>query len=418
MIHTKRQSFAWPFCLSFACILSWFIPTEALFGVPLSADDGPVSLAQHEPAVNGRWLRQFETVFGSNSGNTNFAMPSASSWSDSRPHLLVTDGGPCVYFPVITTELTADVVSGSEPSEISFFSTFGWLSGPNGAFPVALSVGSDSDQSIFFFTGIVPPQMVTTPMADMDLADGSPHQETSELCLDGLNEFETCHSELEGVLAADGSASALALQNAMSDRDAKIKACWDDYRAAVAAAKLARSNAITAAREIRDAAKQAARVTMAACSAAAETAFLACLWFGGGASLASLGTLTVGAVAGCIAVKVAGIAACTTAFVQTCKVADTTYNVRVRQANAAYSAAIQAAIDARTRCLAQINEESMNQACLLAPGIGAQSLFAIQSHIDCCEETEADYATCFSGTEAESIYDTDHLSVVLACQFE
>ena len=58
MIHTKRQSFAWPFCLSFACILSWFIPTEALFGVPLSADDGPVSLAQHEPAVNGRWLRQ------------------------------------------------------------------------------------------------------------------------------------------------------------------------------------------------------------------------------------------------------------------------------------------------------------------------------------------------------------------------
>ena len=418
MTSSKRQSFTWPFCLSFACILTWFIPMQALFAVAMSSDDGPNSFVQQDSAVNSRWSRQFETVFGPNSGENSLAMQSASSWSGSAPHLLVTDAGPCVYFPVLNTELSADAITGSPSSDIGFFSTYGWLSGPNGAFPVAFSVGSDSEQSIFFFTGLVPSQLVISPMGETDLEDGSPLPQPTELCLDGLMQLETCGDELDEVLAADGSVSAIALQNAMSDRDAQIKACWDAYRAALEAAKTARRNSIKAADEIRDAKKDAAKTTMIACGAAAETAFLACLWFGGGASLASLGTLTAGVVIACIAVKTAAITACATSYNQTCKAADAIYNIQVRQANATYQAAVQAAINARTQCFAQINEESSDAICLLAPGLGEHALFAIESHMGCCEEIGAAYATCFSGTEAESMADSSYLSVVSTCQFE
>ena len=418
MTSSKRQSFTWPFCLSFACILTWFIPMQALFAVPTSSDDGPNSFVQQESAVNSRWSRQFETVFGSNSGGTSFGMPSASSWADSTPHLLVTDAGPCVYFPVLTTELSADEITGSSSSDIGFFSTSGWLSGPNGAFPVAFSVASDSEQSIFFFSGLVPSQLVISPMAETDLEDGSPLPQPTELCLDGLMQLEACGDELDGVLAADGSVSAIALLNAMSDRDAQIKACWDAYRAAVEAAKTAKKNSIKAARDIRDAKKDAAKVTMVACGATAETAFLACLWLGGGASLGSLGTLTAGVVIACIAVKTAAITACATSFSQTCKAADAIYNIQVQPANATYQAAIQAAINARNLCLAQINEESSDTLCVLAPGLGKHALLAIETHLGCSEEIGSDYAACFSGTEAESMADSDYLSVVIACQID
>ena len=34
MAHTRTHSYCWAFCLSFACMLTWFVPVEALFSAP------------------------------------------------------------------------------------------------------------------------------------------------------------------------------------------------------------------------------------------------------------------------------------------------------------------------------------------------------------------------------------------------
>ena len=92
MANTRTHFYCWAFCLSFACMLTWFVPVQTLFAVPIprAADGDPPAMTRYQVPEATRWVRQYETVFGSYTQGQELGLQSATAWDGSSIHLLVT----------------------------------------------------------------------------------------------------------------------------------------------------------------------------------------------------------------------------------------------------------------------------------------------------------------------------------------
>ena len=388
MLHTRHPSYAWPFCLSIICILSWFIPMPAIAAapVPSSATDGdPPSLVQAEHELPIRWVRDYETVFGSAGEDAVLGLAVAGDWDGASPTLMVTDDGPCLFSPTTTTELTEDLIDELESEERRFFSTIGWITGPHGTYPVSFAVISDPDQSRFLFSGFVPTSFFST--IEPDLTNGTEGPEDAPECQEGHSERNACDEVLDGILALEESKAANTVRDLMSEVQDQINACWAAYREAVRVAKAQRDEKIRNAAVIRDISIQAAKQQLVVCSGGVEVAFLSCL---------KTGVLNpIGAAIGCTTLKASGMAVCLGLYRSQYNEAVAIHTEQVRIANEQFDAAVEAARQARDHCIAKVQEAYKDDFCFLLGSLSPGSIAGVADHVACYESSDEAFGACF-----------------------
>ena len=389
MTRTRRQSFAWPFCLSMACILSWFIPVEALFGLPAPPNGDPPTFVKAPDPDLTPWIQDYETVFGTYTDGQDVFMHSAAPWDGSSIHLLVAPTGPCLFIPSTEVEITTEVRAGLPLSTAEYFSTMGWLSGPEGVFPTRFAVTSDSDQSMFLFGGLVPASVISD--SDFNFDNGAERSEPSVLCTDGIAAFDAADAELHSMLAEEAdSKAAAALRMLLDDHTHQVRQCWDTFVLEMEVIEAKRRNAIEDARILYQIDVDAAEATFTAECAAIEVGYYICL---AGAAGSTLGFPVVFAI--CTAAKVAGIAIATGLFLDQKASAQQRFDVAVGSANEQYRLDAIPIKHALEKCLGAINDQFTNEACLYVTLLTFEGRLAIDQHQSAYQALGAEYGECF-----------------------
>ena len=409
MTRTPPHSFCWAFCLSFACMFSWFVPVEALFAapVPLTSDgDGPVLAVQQDHAAIPKQLRRDHLmVFGESVEAGPWAKKSAAEWDGLAPHIFVSLEGPCIYTPVTEIDITKDVLA-SAPKRITtrFISTTGWLTGPQGTFPTRFAVCSDQGHSLFFFTGMAPAQLLMDTFDDV----GGASDATAELiqCDAGVAALDACDARLDSVLSDEGTPSAELLRTALAKNQEAVRDCWKLYAQAVQSATGNRELAVQSAVQAREFGLAIAQASALVCYAAAEAALVLCMASAMGWSFFGLAIITVAQVLTCTLTASAGAAACalglslaTTGITGTCDAA-------IDTANAAYQLAMDTAKAALDHCLEVAKRKSSKTACAVLPELSPDAREGMEEHRDCYRATTSEHLDCLAASG--EIGGTDH----------
>jgi hypothetical protein len=400
MITTRSHSFCWGFCLSFACLLVWFVPLEALFAGPMpspSYEEEEQSLvAQVAPQVPKNLRVDYRTVFGGSLMSGPWAKKSAMGWDGLSPHPLVSLDGPCIYFPISEQDVTDDVEADQPINGLRFISTIGWVNTTNGNFPVSFLASSNGKETLFYFTGLLPAEFFA--VVDSESNDELGNLRDLSPCPEGVAVLKACDAQLDGVLSVEVSQSSQTLRHMLGAMNAEKDICQLSYENAVRGAAALRKIALAAARATRDTALDAAVVTLAVCIAAAHAALAGCLLLAAGTTWWSLGVLTVLAAAVCASLFLLAEAACLAILVTQNNAAKNAYDIAVAAANAAYDATVLTAQNARRICLSQVNTERVAMACVHIPQLGPASTAALESHRACYTEVTAFNLDCFESS--------------------
>ena len=413
MIRTRRQSFTWPFCLSMACILSWFIPVEALFAVPIphATDGEPPAMTRYQVPEPTRWIRQYERVFGAYEDGQPFDMPSASAWDGASIHLLVTEVGPCIYIPTTSIDITTEVRTEQPSTTADYISTSGWLSGPQGVFPTSFAVLSENDQSIFYFSGTVPASTLSS--TNFDLGDGAELPEASAICTEGVTALDAADTGLDSMLAGNGSKQASGLRALLSDHVDQIETCWEQFELAMSVIRQQRDLAISTARSNYAADLEVAKEAFVKNCALAEVVFLSCLVGAG------LGNVAAPVLIGlCFGVKAAVITSHGITYTTACNRAKRAFEQAVEVANAQYRLATIPIKHALEKCLAAVNDQIADEACFFVTVLPTEVRSMIDQHQGAYQAIGAQHADCFLNQGGhERINHGFHIAIA-TCSFE
>lgn len=401
MAHTRTHSYCWAFCLSFACMFTWFVPVEALFSAPAPrpADDGvsEVSSEVNQRPVPKHLVRDHQTVFGESILDGAWAKKSGSAWDGLAPHIFVSLDGPSVFTPTTETDITAEVMA-EAPSvtDTRYISTTGWLTGSEGTFPVHFLVCSEGSYSAFFFTGIVPTELFMQPISN--ISDGSSESNVPERCNAGVDGMAQCDALLDFVLAHEGSQAAESLRTVLKELVTGKLECWAYFGIDVQAAEDAKEAAISAARTQRNILIAAAIAAAILCYAVASKALAVCLATSVGWSFFGLWFITVAHAVACAAAHVAGMKACTAGLLLAVTVAVAAYLAAKASAEETYDNAITEAKRRRDVCLEAANRAARHAACQLIPALSPFSLAAASDHQSCYGRIAYEHADCLSLT--------------------
>ena len=401
MTRSPSHSFCWAFCLSFACLFTWFIPVEALFSAPLPrpTDDGGTefSASADHLQIPKQLVKDHEAVFGDSILEGPWARKSGSAWDGLAPHLFVSLEGPCVYNPVTEIDITADVhVSAPNETSTRFISTTGWLTGPQGTFPVRFAVASDEGMSLFFFTGMAPSQLFIEPLADF--GDGTDSTGQITRCDVGVTALAGCDDQLDSALADEGTPSAASLRMLLASNQEAIRDCWRAYAQSVQDSISTRDLALQTARENRNTAITIAQLTALLCFAATEAALLICLASAMGWSFFGLVIITAAQALTCAATAALAGAVCAAALPIAMLGINAAYNSAVDAANAAFEIAMNSAKATFEHCLEIAKRKSSKSACALIPNLSPTATAAIEDHRDCYRAAASEHYECLSST--------------------
>lgn len=404
MTATRSNSFCWAFCLSFACILVWFVPIEALFAAPMpratdGGDDEDWSLVDaYVPQVPKKLRMEYRTVFGESFLSGPWAKKSALAWDGLSPHPLLSLDGPCIYLPTTEVDITADVELDQPMLGVRFISTTGWLTGPNGSFPIGFLAASYEEETLLFFTGLLPGELFFDTDVEIEpdtdigiLRDLTP-------CPRGLAQLEDCNAQLDSILLTEASQSSQTMRHMMGGIKSDTEACQFAYQNTMSAAAAVRTAALNAAAAARTAAKDAAKQAAIICIAAAHAILVTCLAAAAAGSFFTLGLIAPLAAAACSAAFLATEAACLATLVVDTRAADNAFAIAVAAANAAYVATRTAAQNALRFCLSQLQNQRVAMACIHIPQLGQASIAALESHRACYGESASFNQGCFEST--------------------
>ena len=353
MITTRSHSFCWGFCLSFACLLVWFVPLQALFAGP---------------------------------------MPSPSYEEEEQS--LVAQSAP--QLPSAEQDGTDDVGAYQPINGLRLISTIGWVSTTNGNFPVSFLAISNGKETLFFFTGLLPAEFFA--VVDSESNDELGNLRDLSPCPEGVAVLKACDAQLDGVLSVEVSQSSQTLRHMLGAMNAEKDICQLYYENDVRGAATIRKIAKDAATATRDAALDAAVITFATCMATAHAALVGCILLAGGTTWWSLGLLTVAAAAVCASLFLSAEAACLAILVTQNNAAKNTYNIARAAANAAYNATVLTAANELRICLSQVNTQRVAMACVHIPQLGPDSTAALESHRACYTEVTAFNLDCFEAS--------------------
>ena len=409
MAHTRTHSYCWAFCLSFACMFTWFVPVEALFSAPAPrpADDGGSSFSSEldQRSVPKQLVRDHQTVFGDSILEGAWAKKSGSAWDGLEPHHFVSLDGPSVFIPTTETDITAEVMAEAPPSASAtrYISTTGWYTGSEGTFPVHFLVCSEGPYSLFFFTGMVPTELFMQPISDF--GDGSSEPYVPQRCLPGVDELAQCDAQLDLALAQDGTQAAGQLRSVLTNLMSRQFQCLFAMFEQEAAAQKELDDKLAEIESEKSTQLLAAAATYLGCIAMASVKLAVCLAFAAGWSFFGLGVITATQAARCSAKYVINLLECTITFGIAVAAIMAIYHNKVAEAEQDYADAMQEAYEDFLRCLQAINRSASESACELIPMLSPGALAAATDHQSCYERIADEHADCLSRTGENALLD-------------